>query len=242
MALTLLQRWLAHYDPAGRGWSAMGIAAGAHAVGGLGWIGGARTLLFRGATRATIDRTHPVGVAPSSESSIAVRADIELADGTHYFQAIPYGPGGVAAVVNASRPQIVAVVIDGGVVDPKPEPVRQLRATPEAGGEVTVGWTFLHSAGRVVPDEFAVFTDAGGGTIDYETPVAVVARRLSASGEGEYAWRSEAFADGLAVKWAVRSRITDGADDGSTTEVTCTADASAPTAGAVTAATLGEDE
>lgn len=242
MADSLLTRWLAHYDPIHHGWTPAGIAAGSVLLAGEGWRGGGRTMLFKGTTRSSIDRNYPVGTAGSDAASIALREGVELAVGTHYFQAVPFGPGGAAAVVDATRPQIVAVVVtDDGLDLLRPAFPRGLRAQAIAAGYIRLTWEFVAMRSRPVPASFAVYCDSGSGTVDYDTPLSTVRARIGRGGEGLYTMASQ-FADGLAVKFVVRAVTKGGVDDGNVVEATATADAQEPSAGAIDALVLGEDQ
>jgi hypothetical protein len=240
--LTLLQKFLLHNDPIHAGFTAMGIAAAAPLSDGFGWRGPGRMMLFRGDSRDAIDKTRPVGVAASSAHTIDVRDGVELADGTHFFQAIPYGPFGVAGVPSIETPQIVSVVIaSGSPEDLRPAAPRGLKATVKSGGAIMLSWQFVAAISRPDIASFEVFSDNATGTVDYGTPIATINAKLGRHGEGLYCWEG-VFSDGVTYKFGVRSGTSGDVDDGNVATVTATADASEPHAGVIDTLTLGDDE
>jgi len=245
MALTLFERWLVHYDPIHHGVTPMGIAGGVRLRQGRGWCQpGGVTLLFVGDTAAAIDLTHPIGVAGPEAVSIAPRADIELAAGTHFFQAVPYGPGGVAAVIDPANRQIARVVYDeNGATLPGPAAPRHLVAVAIAGGKFKLQWSYMPAPTRSQVASFRIYSDGGGGTVDYQTPIGTRAARLSLEGEGEYAWTTPTgYDDGETILFAVRALGMNDVEEANTVQAAAVADDAAPEAAEIDAVVLGEDE
>ena len=239
--LTNLERWLAHYDPLTFGATRMGLLGSVLAQGKGPGMPGGLTVLFRGSASDAIDTDTPVGAAGPESASITVRPGVEVAAGTHFFQAIPYGPGGFPAVVG-SPPQIVEVIYDEfGAVLPLPPGPRHLRVAAIAGGRFKLQWSYLQEPSRPRAARFNVYSDGGGGTVDYENAVGTLTVSLRLN--GEYAWIDETgYADGTAVKFGVRSETADDREEENTNVATGIADDQAPAEAEITDYTELDDE
>ena len=220
--MTLLQRFLTWYDPLFGGFTPAGIAAGVDLLNGFGWCApNGLAILFRGATAATIDQ--PVGAAGPEADSIAPRSGVEIEPGVHFFQAIPYGPGGYPAVVGSPQQVFRVVYGENGAVLPVPPAPRHLRVMAIAGGCFKLQWTYLQAPSRPRAAKFNVYSDGGGGTVNYGTAVGAIDASLNLN--GEYTWTGETeYSHRAAVKFGVRAETADGREEENTIVATGVAD------------------
>lgn len=223
----LLNTWLVYYDPIHRGWTRQGIACGVCTrVGyGFGLVRGGY-LLFRGVgSPEAIDRSAPVGAAGSAAATVTNFVWRRHAAATVYYYAVAAVGGG--GVVGEAAYPAVRVEFDGSglVVPGRPNHPAGLSAAAASGGRFVLTWRYDAAEQAAEPVRFEVFHDNGTGTINYGSPAAQIAyvRR-----QYLYSWVSDAFGDGLVIRWAVRAVAADGTDDGNVEVVAARADAAGP--------------
>jgi hypothetical protein len=200
VAEDLVEKFLSHFDPARRGFTDAGMANGVSAVGG--WFfpritGGYN--LKRGTSRddvSVVVGTAQPGATTIAEFAHAARDPSE----TYHYAVVPIGPGGVEAVVPDS--DIVTVA----AVEPAPDAPQRLACKPIAGGKFRLTWHYATMPNRTAATAFVIYSDNGTGTMDYATPLDVIA----AVGTRPYSWESAAFAHGTTVQFVVRSRAGGG--------------------------------
>lgn len=80
-------------------------------------------------------------------------------------------------------------------------------------GDRRVGlrWRYDSTGQSAWPTHFAVYSDNGTGTIDYDTPADMV---TCESIRRRYAWQSDSLAAGYMYRFVVRAVTADGATDG----------------------------
>jgi hypothetical protein len=237
MMAAIITQFARFYDPVRIGLGDVGLGMAATRGQWMPLHRGAH-LLKRGTTEAAIDQV--VG-ATGPRSSVVTEFPFmgHTPSQQYYYQVVPINPGGVEAVVPVRSSTGVRSGIDGQAVSPVPPPPRDLAAAAIAGGRLRITWSAQADPKRVDVRQFAIYGDAGTGTIDYASPLATVsAGRLPRN----YAWVSDAFAHGTAVKIAVRSRTLAGVEETNTTYATATADALGPSGTTVTSVELLADE
>lgn len=223
----LLTKWLAHYDPVHRGWTARGIANGLCATNGFAFPrirGGVN--LYRGlGDAANIDFSDPVGAGAADASEIrnfAWRG--HTASQVYYYALTAIGGGGVEtdAGENVRRFETDAVGLSRGALPNAPSNVT---ARAAAAGVFVVAWTYSFVDEEAAPSAFRVYKGEGGGPIDFETVVATVPFRR---GRVFYRYVSDAFDDKARVAWAVRAITSAGVEDANVVRSEARADALGP--------------
>lgn len=226
MAVSLLTRFLATYDPIHRGWTPRGIALGLAVTGGFGTAkvrGGHALYMGVGepGTRPSPDWSHAVGaVGPSCESPGTIRtwpgvvlpAEKALAFGVRAFS-----PGGAE---EAGTRQVVRLETDaeGEPTPLVPNAPVQLVAVPRAGGSVLLTWRYDPRGEGAPVSRFRVYHDDGTGEMVAE---ALAEQRGRAYLAGPYA-------DGLTVTFRVRAVSAAGDEETNTQDVSAVAIASGP--------------
>ena len=226
MSCSLLDKWLTHYDPLHRGFTADGIANGVTAT--AGW--------FFPRIRGGYNVRRAVGRKPTADDPIVGAAGADAAtvanftwrghapSTVYHYRLNAIGPGGIEELGERS---VVRAAFDaaGDLIPSRPNVPTNLRVEREAGGTFRLRWTYSEADEEVSPAAFEVYADNGAGTVDYETAVAIVpfvARRF------HYERASGAFAHGTKVKWSVRAVSAAGVNDANTIVVAAVAVAEGP--------------
>lgn len=226
MAITLIDRWLAHYDPLHRGLTPRGIANGLCATGGFTFprIRGGYNL-YRSVTGVPLTNTPPVGAAGADATTVRTFPWIShQADSCYVYRLTSLNGGGAENVCD----EIVCVACfdaEGRWVGLRPNAVSDLRLNLLADGRFEVAWSYSREGEQVEPAYFEVFHDGGSGEVDFDTVVGTVAYRR---GRVHYAHVSEPFAHDARVRWAVRAVSAEGARSESGAVVTGRAAAQPP--------------
>ena len=227
MAISLLTRFLAHYDPLFYGATAGGIAAGPLLMSGVaGWCDPAgRHLLYRGDDDvAAIDYDTPVGAASptaTDPTKIDMFSGYSIdADSIYYFAVRAVGRGGAE---EENTDQIVRVETDGlGDFLPRvPNAPRHLMVTPVAGGKLLLRWRYDSTGQQVAPTNYRIYHDNGSPskTMIWAPALDVV--------EGT-TYLTEAYAAGTRVQFGVRAYSNDGGQENNTDTVFGLADVNGP--------------
>ena len=116
---------------------------------------------------------------------------------------------------------------EGERVASRPAPVASLSASGAGGGTVRLAWLALGEMGEVPPQVFGVYSNGGGGEINFAGSLGEVAY---SDGLRHYEWTSAAFDDGLTVAFAVRAETDEGGVDAEPAEVELLIDAAPPAA------------
>jgi hypothetical protein len=236
----LAHKFASQIDPTfRRGRTQAGMAVGlAATLGRFLPLKGGAYLLKRGKSRATIDEV--VGVALPGETTIREFSHVRhVPDASYYYQVVPVGPGGVEAVAGSYGVVGVAFGSTSQAASPPPAAPRELRVAAIAGGKFRLRWVAGIASGRPAVTTYAVYGDAGTGTMDYATPIATV---KAASGVASIqGLQTEAYTHGLVVRFGVRARA-GSIEEANTVVVSATADAEGPADGVVQAAVFGADE
>jgi hypothetical protein len=227
----LLSKWLAHYDPIHRGWTPAGIANGVCATGGWSFpriTGGYN--LRRACSRLPAAADPIVGAAGSEAADIRTFPWVRHAANSGYEYALTaISGGGVENWVEAARCE-VGFDSAGQWLGPRPNAPRDLRIAPAAGGKLVLRWMYCEAGQAIAPVEFRVYTDRGGGELDYSSPEASVAYR---PGRMHFNFTTGEFGEGTRTRWAVRAASSAGVEDGGECVVGALADAAGPVGGAV---------
>ena len=226
---TLLEKWLAHYDPIHRGWTLRGIANGVCAT--CGWcfpsVSGGYNL-YRGSPGAeSIDYGAPVGAADAAAEQIHSFAWRPHAPNMTYAYVVRAIGGGGVESESSDPPVTVETDAQGRPMGPRPNAPSQLSVRPVAGGAFVLRWTYSPFGEATAPAAFRVFTDGGTGTVNYVAVVGTVSYRR---GQPHYAFQTGGHAHGVRRLWAVRAVSAEGRDDGNTGTVVGLADAEPPEA------------
>jgi len=199
----LAGKWIGWWQPLFGGLTPWGLANGLLLTGGWFWArvrGGC--LLYRGlSTRAAIDYDRPVGAAGHDATEMLQYDWIESPAGSYWYAARTIGPGGLEA---RTSPAPIGLVIGqaGEVLGGLPGDVERAWAQPAGAGRIQVCWRYSPTYETDRPVEFRIYHDAGGGSIDYEQPVAVMVWDLR---RNTYRWLSEPYADGTRVRFGIRA-------------------------------------
>lgn len=222
--MTLLQKYLAWYDPIHRGWTLAGIANGVCATNGFGFprIRGGYNLRRTGEGQAGAEL---VGAAGADAASVRTFGWVVHEAGAKYtYRLAAVGGGGAENLLEESE---APVAFDGQGHWPGPRPNRpsDLRATPASGGRFVLKWVYSPDGQQVEPEQFRIYRGLGWSGVDYENPVATVPHQ---SGRLHASWTSGPLADGTRVCWAVRAVSPAGVEDDNDIVVAGWADAAAP--------------
>ena len=241
MADDLLTKWLAIFRPLACGQFGNARANGMALTAGQFWL---RTAGGYNLYRWTGDR-YPVdvsggivGAAQAGATAITNFPFVTHAASTRYWYLVrAVGAGGVE---EQNESQIVRAELDGAgeLLGPEPNAPESVRARPVAGGCVELRWRYGPAGQEVEPSVFEVFAD-GGGTMDWQTPVAEVAYRR---GRVDYVWTSAAFEHGSRLRFAVRAKSAMGVSERNETVVIVEADALGPPSLAVFVAEHGQEQ
>jgi hypothetical protein len=133
---------------------------------------------------------------------------------------------GAGGVEDQNESQIVRVEFDaaGELLGSEPNAPESVCARPAAGGCVELRWRYSPAGQEAAPSVFEVFGD-GGGTMDWQTPIAEVAYRR---GRADYQWTSAAFEHGARLRFAVRAKSAMGVSERNETVVIVETDALGP--------------
>ena len=96
---------------------------------------------------------------------------------------------------------------DGKLTEPVPNSVFGLNASPVAGHQVRLVWSYCPLDQQTEPEVFCIYTDNGAGQIDFETPIATVPYK----GRKFYRYLTGALPDGL-YRFVVRAGSEDPVD------------------------------
>lgn len=239
MSADLLAKWLDHYDPIHRGYTARGLANGVCATNGWCFprIGGGYNLYRGTPTAGDIDYAQPVGAAgpaagltppvagggaPAGIANFSWRP--HAVDSEYFYSVRAIGGGGVESPPSE---RAVAVAFDGSgaYLGGRPNPPVGLSVSLASGGRFVLSWSYssLHEA--AAPVGFRVYSDGGTGAVDYDSALAEVAH---ASGRVHYRYTTGGHAHGARRLWAVRAVSSLGRDDGNSETVEAVADAQGP--------------
>jgi hypothetical protein len=223
----MLAKWLVHYDPIHRGYTARGIANGVCATSGWSFprlAGGYN--LYRGTpTPQDIDLLRPVGAAGTSAERISTFSWCPHAAGVEYFHVVrAVGGGGVEGPMSVP-PVSVAFDAGGVCLGGRPNAPGDIDVRPTAGGHFRLSWSYSSLGEEVSPSLFRVYSDGGDGEIDYGAAVAEVPYR---AGRLRHCYEAGPFVHGARRGWAVRAISASGRDDGNTVAVAAVADADGP--------------
>ncbi len=200
MSISLLERWLAHYDPIHRGWTVAGIANGVSATNGFSFPrvrGGYNLRRVREGQAAEI-----VGAAGADASTIRTFPWVRhAADARDSYQLAAVNGGGVENL-QESIATVVGFDGQGCWSGPRPNPPSDLHVAPVRGGRFLLRWVYSDEGQQVGPSEFRVYCGTGWSGVDYGSPVGTVGHR---AGRMHGSWTSEPFVDGTRVTWAVRA-------------------------------------
>jgi hypothetical protein len=226
MARTLLQRWLAHYDPIHRGWTLAGIANGVCATNGFSFSrirGGYNLRRDEDALPNATFRI--VGAAGADTETIRTFPWVSHSAETSYvYQLTAINGGGVENVSDATTAR-VDFDASGQWSGLRPNSVTDLRVGPVSDGRFRLQWIYTAEGQQAEPSEFRIYHDAGSGTVDFQTIVATVADHV---GRYHHSYTSESFAHGTRLKFAVRAASAEGVEEDNANVVFGWADAVAP--------------
>jgi hypothetical protein len=209
----LLASWLRHYDPIHRGWTPEGIANGVCATNGYSFprVAGGYNLYRSAIAGGSGQAAAIVGAAGAKATAVDTFAWRPAAPSTSYaFALTAMGGGGVES--DAAAPA-VKVVFDeeGRPRAPRPNVPAGAAVRAVSSGRFEVTWRYSERDEETPPATFRVYSDGGGGIIDYGTPIGAVAYRLRG---GTHRFISPAHPHGAEVAFAVRAVSAGGADDG----------------------------
>jgi hypothetical protein len=226
MAATLLDRWASHFDPVHFGWSPRGIATATCATNGWFFPRVRGGVHLRRAVGRTPTLDDPIVGAGAAGATVVREFPwiVHAVDTTYTYRLTAIGGGGVEEDGTESVAD-VSFGPEGAWVGARPNPVRNLRVRPRAGGRMELRWAYAEAGQDAPPAWFAVFTDDGSGVIDYGAPVATVPYQFGAR---EYRFVTDGYAHGTRLEWAVRAVTAEGVDDGGTETVTGWADSGGP--------------
>jgi hypothetical protein len=203
MTMTLLERWLDHFDPIHRGLTPDGIVNGALLTNGFGFprIRGGYNLR-RSECGVPDESARIVGAAGADASSIDTFPWLTHSAGVTYtYRLTSVGGGGVD---NLADEVTADVGFDnaGDWCGNWPNPPADLSVWSRAGGRMELRWTYTREDEQAEPATFNVYHDSGTGVIDFDTVVGSVAYHR---GQFHYRYESEAFPEGARIRWAVRA-------------------------------------
>lgn len=226
MALSLLHRWLAHYDPIHRGWTPSGIANGVCSTSGYFFprIHGGYNL--RRTVGDVPDASAPiVGAAGADATTIQTFPWVTHEASTSYaYWLTAVNGGGVENLIDEVMGQ-TGFDASGEWVGASPNAPSDLNVTPTAGGRFVLRWNYMPDGQQTEPAQFNLYHGGGTGTVDFENLAATVAYDR---GRFFYAYLSEPFGHATRVRWVVRAASAAGVEDPNETIVSGWAEAQAP--------------
>ncbi|MCP4590807.1 MAG: hypothetical protein GY842_08680 [bacterium] len=240
MACTLLNKWLAHYDPIHRGYTLRGIANGVCAMGGWSFprVGGGYNLYRGNSGPEQVDYDAPVGAAGAESDRISNFSwRPHGADTEHFYALRAIGGGGVES---AQAESVVSVAFGAGgeFVGGRPHGPVGLAVEAVAGGKFRVSWGYSPVGEEAEAVEFRVYSDGGDGIVDYEQVVGQVPHR---PGTGQYSYTSDAHEHGARRRWSVRAVSATGREEGNQASVRATADSAGPPTPVVLVELIGDE-
>lgn len=238
MAVSLLTRWLEHYDPIHRGWTPAGIANAACTRAGFAFgriAGGYNLMRSEGTAPSVADAIEVGATSPTAATPTEIKNFPTYpfpASSTCWCWVRALSPGGAADVAS-----VQAVRIDtDGAGDPEtltPNPPYRLSARAVADGKIRLTWEHNAAGEQIRPFQWNIYHDDGGGTIDYETPLATIKGRT---------YLTAAYSHDTTVQFAVRAESRDGAEEQNTDSVSATAVADGPDDLPAPTLTAGDEE
>ncbi len=224
MAVSLLTRWLAHYDPIHRGGTIAGIANGVCATNGFCFPrtrGGYNLRRVRdGESTAEL-----VGAAGADASTVRTFPWVRHEAGAGYVYRLAAVGGGGAEDLCKEVSAYASFDAQGAWLGPRPNAPSDLRVTPIGGGRFLLRWVYSEENQQAAPAEFRVYGGTGWSGVDYGQAVAAVPYR---AGRPHGSWTSQPFADGARVVWAVRAASASGVEEANTRTAWGWADALPP--------------
>ena len=225
MAVSLLTRFLEHYDPLFCGATASGIPFGTELMAGqAGWcVPGGLHALYRGTPDwSDIDYDVPFGVmSPTGDTpaTIAHFVGYTFSASTRYcfgFRAV--GRGG-AIEENVTLGQRIETDGEAVPLPVVPNPPIRLTAQPKADGVILLQWFYDARGEQVGAATFNVYHNDGAGAVDYGTAIG------STSGR---AFLTNAYTHATEVTFGVRAESSAGNEETNTVTVSATADDQGP--------------
>lgn len=242
--VSLLTRWLEHYDPIHRGWTVAGIANGVCATCGY----------FFPRIRGGYNLRRAVGRVPDCVAPIVGAAGAEHEGGTEqatvrtfpwvrhqasteYLYRLTAISGGGVEDLDDQALAVVAFDAAGNWVGARPNAPGDLQMAPLSRGRFRLRWTYSEDGEQAAPARFNIYHDGGTGTVDYQNVVARVDYR---PGRFHYEYLSMAFAHGTRVRWGVRAESSAGAEEMNEQVVWGWAEALGPAVNPTTIVALGD--
>lgn len=226
MISSLLECWLAHYDPIHRGWTPSGIANGVCATSGYFFprIRGGYNLR-RCAGEALDAAAAIIGAAGADATTIRTFPWVAHEASTSYVYGLTAMSGGGVENVIDEVLSHTAFDAAGEWVGARPNAPSDLRVTPTAGGRFVLQWNYTRDGEQAEPAQFNVYHDNGTGAVDFEHLAAMVDYRR---GQFCYTYSSEAFAHAACIRWVVRAASAAGVEEANEMAVGGWAEAQAP--------------
>ena len=224
MAVSILTRFLTHYDPLMYGVNP-NAPLGVDLMAGVGgWcVPGGLHVLYRGTPDySDISFDAPVGaVSPTDAAPETVKtfATYPFAASTRYCIALRAVGLGGAIEQNTDLATRIETDGDGVPLGLVPNPPMMLNAQPRAGGTVLLTWQYNPRGQQTPPYTYSIYHNNGSGAVSYVTAI------------GESRGRSfltPAYADATTVIFGVRAASADGVEETNLTTVSCLTDAAGP--------------
>ncbi len=226
MAVSLLAKWLTHYDPVHRGWTNAGIANGVCATSGFFFPrmrGGYHLRRAIGDVPSSADAI--VGSTGAGGETISTFPWVGHAAETAYVYRLFAINGGGCENIDDVVAEDVGFDGAGEWTGGKPVAPKDVRVAALSGGRYRIAWTYDLAESDEVPVSFRIYGDGGSGTMDYGAAAGEVEGGV---GRLHYAFETPGFADGVRVRWAVRAVNANGLEDGNVVTVVAEARASGP--------------
>lgn len=226
MESNLKSGWLATYDPIYLGWNRWGILNGLCMTSGFFYprtSGGYN--LYRRVGGIPEPGSEPVGAAGSDATTVQTFPWVSHEAGREYtYRLVPVGGGGVE---NWTDITAVRVAFDENVDwnGPVPNAPSDLQLVPMAGGGFAVKWTYLPQDQGVEPAGFWLYTNWGGGEVDYGGNWATV---VYVPGKIHYEYMARPRPHGERVGWGVRAFSASSREELNTNQVYGVARSEAP--------------
>ncbi len=156
-------------------------------------------------SRENVDYQTPLAWAPLDDWTGPVGLELSPNE-RHFLAARAVSAGGVE---EQNTHVLCCVEVDeaGQLLPTALGPVSDLTAKAEPEGGVVIGYSYRPPPGCAQAEQFEVLSDGGSGSLDLQTPIAVIPARVDSAGAPGASQDYEAvvWADGLPAMFAVRA-------------------------------------
>lgn len=178
--------------------------------------------LYRGLDMDRIDFADILGVASQDADVISPAAYVPHNGSTYFYVVRRFNRCGYQERTLAAAAK-VSIGVDGGLLEPQPNEVFDLRAEQAGGNKILLNWFYCPLDQKSPPARFNIYYDSRTGQIDYEAPLASISYR----GRRFYGYHSDTLEPGRYL-FAVRVEDAKGVENSPSAQLAVQVNAASP--------------